>query len=40
MTMRQRLMRAAGDAKPVQPCEIAAAIRSIGTPKSAEGEGT
>ena len=39
MTMRQRLMRAAGDAKPVQPCEIAAAIRSIGTPKSAEGEG-
>ena len=33
MTMRQRLMRAAGDAKPVQPCEIAAAIRSIGTPK-------
>jgi hypothetical protein len=37
MTMRQRLMRAAGDAKPVQPCEIAAAIRSIGTPKSGEG---
>jgi hypothetical protein len=35
MTMRQRLMRAAGDAKPVQPCEIAAAIRSFGSKESA-----
>jgi hypothetical protein len=30
MTLRQRTMRAAGDAKPVAPCEIADAIRRMG----------
>ena len=30
MTLRKRTMRAAGDAKPVAPCEIADAIRRLG----------